>query len=106
MSREQHKTHLEENVTKTYKKALPKLQRSINLEAKHIAMKTKLSNCIKKLGETPAYVTLKDHKDNFRSNPLCRLINPSKSEISKVSKILLENIDTNLLSQLTKELIH
>ena len=113
MSTEQHKKLLGENVTKTYKKAPPKLQRSINLEAKHIATKIKLNYRIEKLAETPAYVTLKDHKDIFRSNPSCRLINPSKSEIGKVSKIPLENINKNLLSQLkynqwqnTNEVIH
>ena len=100
MSTEQQKKLLGKNVTKTYKKGPPKLQRSINLEAKHIATKIKLSNRIKKLAETPAYVTLKDHINNFRSNPSCRLINPSKNEIGKVSKILLENINKNLFSQL------
>ena len=41
MSTEQHEKLLGENVTKTYKKASPMLQRSINLEAKHIAKKIK-----------------------------------------------------------------
>ena len=58
MSTEQHKKLLGENVTKTYKKAPPKLQRSINLEAKHIATKMKLSDRIEKLAETPVYATL------------------------------------------------
>ena len=108
MSAKQHK-----NVTKTYKKAPLKLQRSINLEAKHIATKIQLRDRIEKLPETPAYVKLKDHKDNFRSNPLCRLINPSKSETGKVSKILLDKISKNLFTQLkhnqwknTNEVIH
>ena len=50
--------------------------------------------------QTPVYVTLKHHKDNFRSSPLCLLINLSKSKIGKKSKILLENINKNLLPQL------
>ena len=33
MTKEQHKQFLGENVTKTYKNAPPKLQKSINLEA-------------------------------------------------------------------------
>ena len=70
MSTEQHKKLLGENVTKTYKKAPPKLQRSINLEAKHTVTKIKLSDRIEKLAETPAYITLKDHKDNFRLKPV------------------------------------
>ena len=60
----------------------------------------KLSDRIVKLVETLSNVKLKDHKDNFRSNPSCHLINPSKSEICKVSKILSDNINKNFLSQL------
>ena len=39
---------------------------------------------------------LKDHKDNFLSNPKCRLNNPAKSEIEKISKLFIENINTNV----------
>ena len=84
---------------KLYKEAPPKLQRSINLEVKHKATTINLSYRIEKPAEVPAFVTMKDHKDNFQSNSSCRLINPSKSEIGKVSKILLENINKNLLPQ-------
>ena len=40
----------------------------------------------------PAYVTLKDHKPNFNNNPTCRLINPSKIEIGKISKQILSRV--------------
>ena len=36
---------------------------------------------------------MKDHKENFQSNPKCRLINPAKSEIGKISKFFIENIN-------------
>ena len=36
MPKQQHKKLLHDNVTKTYKKAPPKLETSINLEAKNI----------------------------------------------------------------------
>ena len=42
--------------------------------------------------------TLKDHKDNFESNPKCRLINPAKSELGKVSKIILDCINQEIRS--------
>ena len=100
MSTSEHNKLLKENVTKTYKKAPEKLQKSINLEAKSIAAKLKLSDRIEKLGEAPAYVTLKDHKENFRSKPSCRLINPCKNEIGKISKIVLEKINKRLLKEL------
>ena len=39
-----------------------------------------------------AFITLKDHKENFKSNTKCRLINPSKSEVGLVSKTYLNDI--------------
>ena len=100
MSTSEHNELLKENVTKTYKKAPEKLQKSINLEAKSIATNLKLSDRIEKLAEAPAYITLKDHKENFRSKPSCQLINPSKNKIGKISKIVLEKINKKLLKEL------
>ena len=39
-----------------------------------------------------AFITLKDHKDNFTRNLPCRLINPSKSEMGRVAKAYLDKI--------------
>ena len=39
-----------------------------------------------------AFITLKDHKENFVHKPSCRLLNPTKPEIGKVSKQILERI--------------
>ena len=52
------------------------------------------------MAQTPAFITLKDHKDNFDSQPKCRLINPAKSELGKVSKIILDEINNKLRSKL------
>ena len=76
---------LYDNVIKTDQNAPPKLEASINLEAKSISTKLKISDRVERIAKTPAFVALKDQKDNFRSNPTCRLINPSKSEPEKVS---------------------
>ena len=35
---------------------------------------------------------MKDHKENFQNNPTCRLINPTKSELGKVSKQKLAKV--------------
>lgn len=48
------------------------------MEAKHIGKNIKLDVRIENLAKTPAFMTLKDHIENFRSSHLCRLINPSK----------------------------
>ena len=50
--------------------------------------------------KTPTSITLKDHKDNFQSSLHYRLINPSKSELGKVSKSILENINQHLIKLL------
>ena len=43
-----------------------------------------------------AYITLKDHKENFATKSPCRLINPAKSEMGRVSKSILERITQNV----------
>ena len=70
-------------VTKTFQKAPPKLEASVNLESKSLSAKPKIR--AERIARTPAFVTLNDHKENFRYNPTCRLINPSKHEFGKVS---------------------
>ena len=39
-----------------------------------------------------AFVTLKDTKPNFINDPKCRLINPTKFEIAKISKKILTRV--------------
>ena len=86
MSKDHHQKLLHDKVTKSYQKAPPKLEASINLEAKGISAKLKISDRVERIARTPALVTLKEHKDNFRSYPTCRLINTSKNELGNVSK--------------------
>ena len=88
---------------KTYQnlsKASPKTKTLINLEAKSISTKPKISNRVKNIAMTSAFVTLKDHKNNFRYNPTCRLISPSKSELGKLSKQPAEKINSDIIDNL------
>lgn len=41
-----------------------------------------------------AFISLKDHKPNFANKPTCRPINPTKSEIGKMSKEILNRINS------------
>ena len=88
MSKDHHQKLLHDNVTKTYQKVPPKLETSISMEAKSISTKLKISDRVERIARTPAFVTLKEHKDNFHSNPACRLINSSKNKSAKVNKQL------------------
>ena len=85
-----------ENVTKTYKKANNHLYNEMNEEAKSIASNFGLDNQIESLANSEAFITLKDHKENFHSKPIYHLINPTKSEIGKISKSILDTINIDL----------
>ena len=87
---------LDVNVTKGYKKAPPTTEEDITLQHKTIATKLELDDRIDVTAQKQAFITLKDHKPNFRNNPTCRLINPTKPEIGKISKLILEKINTDV----------
>ena len=46
--------------------------------------------------ETEAYMTIKDHKESFPKKIPCRLINPSKSSVGKISKVILDKINNHI----------
>ena len=85
-----------DNITKTYKKSNKNVYNGINLEAKHIAKKLEIADRVECKARKPAYGTQKNHKENFNINPKCRLINPAKSELGKVAKIIVENINKTI----------
>ena len=70
------------------------------MEAKNIAKKLDLAEKVECLAKSLAFITLKDHKENFQASLPCRLINPSKSELGKVSKVKLEKINQALIKNL------
>ena len=84
-----------ENVTKTYKKSCPKVIDQLNSQSARVAKKLGLDSRIEKLAEKEAFITLKDHKPEFK----CRLINPSKSEIGIISKRILDEINTTIIQK-------
>ena len=70
------------------------------MKLKKIVQDINLDNRIECIAKIYAFVTLRDHKQNLRSGTLCRLINPCKSELGKISKIILENINETLIEKL------
>ena len=89
---------LHENITKTYKKAESNQLNKINVKAKTITEKLRIDDRVETTSTKEAFITLKDHKDNFENKPTCRLINLSKQEIGKISKQILDNINKILLN--------
>ena len=45
------------------------------------------------------FFILKDHKENFQNNSTIRLINPAKKEIGRISKVILDKINSSLIKQ-------
>ena len=87
---------LKDNITIAYQKADISALSKINTEAQSIANELKLDARVKSFSKHNAFITLKDHKANFQNHPKCRLINPAKSEIGKVSKQHLDSINTEI----------
>ena len=58
----------------------------------------KFSSKLHRLGKfkmKDAYIIFKDHKPNFKNKLQSRLINPSKTELGKISKNIIQNIIIN-----------
>ena len=72
---------------------------SINFKAKQIASKLKIDDRVQKLDENEAYVTIKDHKERFPEKISCRLINPCKTDIGKISKQILDRVNNTTLKK-------
>ena len=82
--------------TKTYKCGSEDNISEIDSELKYIADNLSIGNPIECMKKRKAFISLKDHKENFESNPKCRLINPAKSDSGKISKLILDKINMQL----------
>ena len=92
----QYEKLLRDNITKNYKIADKHVYDDINEEAKKIASDLEIEERMETMAKKQAFITLKDHKENFNNNPTCRLINPAKSEMGLVSKKILDRINTDI----------
>ena len=97
VKKEQYNDLLRNNTTAKYQKTDKSKTTEINADAKTIADKLDLTDKIETLAEKPAFITIKDHKDNFTSRLQWSLINPSKSEIGIVSKQILDRINMDAI---------
>ena len=61
-----------------------------------IKSQLEISDRVYSLSCRNAFITIKDHKDNFLNNTKCRLINPAKPETGKISKKILTRVVTSL----------
>ena len=101
MEKNEYNTLLNKQICSTYKKSNKSQVRRITLKDKRIATNLELDDRIEIPPTRNAFITLKDHKESFKTetpcNNPCRLINPFKSQIGQISKQILDRINKNVL---------
>ena len=76
----------ERNITKVYKRA-------------DDSEKLDIGDRIEISPKQQAFITIKDHKVSFPNKVPCRLINPARSKLGRISKQILEKINEGTRSQ-------
>ena len=99
MSTDSYEVLLKKNIEKEYMKAPTNVASEINNQTKSIVENLNLTDRVERVAEKEAFISLKNHKDNFANNPTCRLINPAKSEIGKISKCILDKINKIIINK-------
>ena len=85
---------LEKSIHSEYKKANPEVEQNIKRSHQKIVSKLELSSRVFETTKREPFITIKDHKQNFQQNTKCRLINPSKPELGKISKQITAKINS------------
>ena len=93
MEPQSYQTLLDINIQKEYRKADQNAIKKVNNNHKDLVCKLEIEDRVFETSERQAYITWKDHKEKFNNNPKCRLINPRKPEIGKISKKVLQKIN-------------
>ena len=96
MPRDNYEKLVHKNVTKEYKKGSIEAVSKVNDEDRKLAEKLELEDRLYAFSAREAFVTIKDHKENYKTNTKCRVINPAKTDFGKVSKKILSRIVTSI----------
>lgn len=80
-----------DNITRDYELCDRGTIEQIDEEAQLMINQHRVKGKIPKFQQSNAFVTLKDHKEDFPRVTKCRLINPGKTHLAKISKKILEN---------------
>ena len=90
--KEDYEKIIHENVTKKYKKANMSLPKRINREARKIAKTFDFADRVDTMAKQECFITLKDHKEDYRTNPKYRLLKHTKSHLGIISKQILQKL--------------
>ena len=96
LSKEEYENFRTNAITAKYKKASKNLKEKVDKSGLKFAKKAGVADRMEINATNHAFITLKDHKENFQNNPTTRLINPAKNEVGRVSKVILDRINSEL----------
>ena len=97
---------LNDSITTTYKKASDNFHNKINTNGKKLMKDKEVLNWMLTKCKKECFITLKDHKPNFKNNPKVRLINLAKNEIGPISKTILGHQVLFLAQEGIQELLY
>ena len=86
----EHNDMRKKDVEKNFKREKKNTVEKTKKEHLKIVTKLDLDDRIFETSKLECFVKLKDHKSNFREAPTVRTLNPSKPELGKISKQILE----------------
>ena len=98
MNTKEYKDTVDKQVKKEYKKVNATVVDSINNAHKEIVRKLELEDRVFKTSERQAFITAKDHKEDFANSPKFRLISPSKPELGRIAKKILSRVIVKIRS--------
>ena len=96
IEKEKYRQMIFKEVVKNYKKAPPDLEKELKNETKMLAHKLGIVDRVEKYNTKNCFITIKDHESNFKTNPECRLINPARTQIGRICKIIVQEICESL----------
>ena len=84
------------SITSTYKEANDNSKKQINMAGKNLMRDKEVIKRMETKGESNSFITIKNHKENFDNYPTVRLINPTKNELGRINKLILDKINKKI----------
>ena len=76
------------------------IPKRINRQARQIVKTFDVADRVDTMAKQECFVTLKDHKEHYRTNPKYCLLNPTESQLGKISNQILQKVNKTLRSKL------
>ena len=96
MSHNKYDKLVSNSINQNYRKAEDNISHAIATECRNLSKKLNIENHLSSTKLNPAFITIKDHKENFTNNTKCRLINPTKPKICKVNKNIVDKMNISI----------